>query len=104
MNPSVSDFSFSKDSGILAGSACLHCSRRKNCPYSCERLFTNALQGAAHQGHLSAKLLTAKAEQLLLSVSLSNDFHQVLYGDESLNSTLSNVLLAELAAIQRLSV
>ena len=104
MNHFIFDPLFSKNYGSSPKSACLHCSRRKDCPYSCDRAFTGSLRCAAHQGHISARLLTTEANRLLKAISLADDSRQLLCAGETLEYALSNMLHAELSTMKQLSV
>lgn len=84
-------------------SACQHCCRRKDCPYSCDRVFEKALRYAADQGNTTAQLLKEETKRFLKSMSGADDVACLLRADEALENTLTDVLHAEICLIKRIS-
>ena len=85
------------------GSACWHCCRREECPYSWERIWGRALERAAAQGQTAARCLTAEAGQRLEAICRADDICRLLQADQALEHTLNQLLSEEIACIGRFS-
>ena len=103
MSCSLSDFLLPGNRGRSIGPACLRCIHRNDCPYSRDRVFENSLHQTALQGQAVARLLTEEAERLLAEISCADNAGHFLCANEVLEYTLSNMLHAELASMERLS-
>ena len=103
MSRSVSDTWTPGARSRLPRSACHNCRRRKDCPYSHDRILDRALYQAALQGKAAAQPLEAEACHLCEVFSGAGSPSLLLYANERLELTLAALLRAELETLERLS-
>lgn len=95
----LSEFLIPEGGGGLPWPGCQYC-RRTDCPFA----YGQALRSAACRGRASARLLTAKADQLREAVSRAGDICRLLDADRDLERALSYALHSEMALIDTLRV
>lgn len=103
MNRSIPDGFISEFFSRSSRSACHSCCRRRDCPYSCDRILEGSLHDAASQGEAAAQLLTAEASRLLTEIANADSVSRLLHADEHVERTLSSLFHGEIAVLERLS-
>lgn len=100
MNRSISDLLTANYHSGLHRSACWNCSRREDCPYSCDRIFESRLRRTVSQGEAAARLLTAEAVRLRREISRADSADHLLRVGEAAEVALSNILRMEIASLE----
>lgn len=89
--------------GSLRRSACLHCRRRKECPYSCVLAYERSLHRGALLGKAAARSLTAEAQRFRAEVSRADSAPDLLRAGSAAERAVSDALSAELRLLESLS-
>lgn len=85
-------------------SACRSCRRRKDCPYSVDRVWKkDPCLAAARQGEAAARRLTAEAGRFLAEISPAVHVRQLLRADDAVERTLFDILCGEVSLIAALT-
>ena len=100
MDHSISDFLTANFHSGPHRSACWNCSRREDCPYSCDRIFERRLRRAVSQGETAARFLTAEALRLRKEISRADSAECLLRVGEAEECALSNMLRMEIASLE----